>query len=262
MSSRSFLFVPGHKPERFDKAFASGAHEVVLDLEDAVAPALKAEARACVGARLEGEQPTFVRVNAIDTEWHVDDLRLLQRSGYAGLMLPKADAQSVASVAASLPGHRIIALLETVAGYMDLERMVRIPGLERIAFGSVDFEADSGITDEHGALDSVRVAIVLQSRYAGLKSPIDGVSVDFKDEQRMRTDALQSRRFGFGGKLCIHPNQVAPINNAYLPSEEQLQWAQRVVEAFKVSAGAATTVNSKMIDKPVVEQALRVLAAR
>ena len=258
--ARSLLFVPGDRPERFDKAATCGAHGVILDLEDAVAPAAKAEARGMVASWLSAGREVFVRINALQTEWHADDLRMLQAVPGSGVMLPKADAESLARTAQALPGRRIIALLETVSGYMELAQMARVPGLERIAFGSVDFAAESGIADEGDAMTGVRVQIVLHSCHAGLMAPIDGVSVHFDDDARMRADALRSRQLGFGGKLCIHPRQVAPVNAAFLPTPQDIRWAQAVMAAFEASAGAATSVDGKMIDKPVVDRARRILA--
>ncbi|MDM0074727.1 CoA ester lyase [Variovorax sp. J2P1-59] len=258
--ARSLLFVPGDRPERFDKAAASGAREIILDLEDAVAPAAKTGARGTVASWLSTGRRAFVRINALQTEWHADDLRMLQAAPGAGLMLPKADADSLARTAQALPGRRIVALLETVSGLMELAQMVRVPGLERIAFGSVDFAAESGIADEGDAMTSVRVQIVLHSCHAGLVAPIDGVSVHFDDDARMRADALRSRQLGFGGKLCIHPRQVAPVNAAFLPTPQDLQWALAVLAAFEASGGAATSVDGKMIDKPVVDRARRIVA--
>ena len=109
-------------------------------------------------------------------------------------------------------------------------------------------------------MTAVRTQIVLESCFAGLQSPIDGVSVNFNDGALMRTDALRSRQLGFGGKLCIHPKQVAIVNEAYQPTAEQVNWAKQVIAAFDKSAGGATTVDGKMIDKPVVEQARQYLA--
>lgn len=258
--ARSFLFVPGHRPDRFEKALASGAHEIILDLEDAVAPAAKAQARDAVAGWLAGGRSVFVRINAAQTEWFEDDLRMLQAASNVGVMLPKADAHTLDRTAQALAGRRVIALVETVGGYMDLRRMAAVRGLERIAFGSVDFASESGIADEGDAMAAIRIQIVLESCYAGLEAPIDGVSVNFSDEARMRADGLRSRSLGFGGKLCIHPNQVAPTHAAFLPSAEEIDWARRVRNAFEASAGAATAVDGKMIDKPVVDRALRILA--
>ena len=258
--ARSFLFVPGHRPERFDKAVASGAHEVILDLEDAVAPAVKAQARDAVAAWLANNRQAFVRINAAQTEWYEDDVRLLQSAPGAGVMLPKADEDSLQRTAHALPGRRIIALLETVGGYIGVRQMAAVRGLERIAFGSVDFAAESGIVDEGEALTAIRTQIVLESRHAGLVAPIDGVSVNFGDEAQMRAAGLRSRQLGYGGKLCIHPSQVVAVNAAFLPSPETVEWAQRVLAAFEISGGAATAVDGKMIDKPVVDWARHIIA--
>lgn len=258
--ARSLLFVPGHRPERFDKAVASGAHAVVLDLEDAVAPAAKAQARTAVAGWLAAGGQALVRINAAQTEWFEDDLRMLQAQHGAGVMLPKADAVSLRRTVQALPGRRVVALLETVAGYLDVRALAAVPGLERIAFGSVDFASESGIADEGEALTSVRTRIVLESCHAGIAAPIDGVSLGFTDEGAMQADARRSRGLGFGGKLCIHPAQVAAVNAAFRPTPQELDWARRVLAADEASAGAATAVDGKMIDKPVVEKARRMVA--
>lgn len=258
--ARSFLFVPGDRPERFEKALSCGAHEVILDLEDAVAPAAKAQAREIVAAWLAGGKRVLVRINADGTDWHSDDLEMLKSAPHARVMLPKADAGTLARTADALPGRSLVALMETVGGYMDLSRLAAVVGLERIAFGSVDFAAESGIVDEGEALTAVRTQVVLASCHAGLLPPVDGVGLNFSDDAQMQTDALRSRALGFGGKLCIHPRQVAATNAAFLPSSQEVAWAQRVRDAFEKSAGAATAVDGKMIDKPVVDRALRILA--
>jgi citrate lyase subunit beta/citryl-CoA lyase len=185
---------------------------------------------------------------------------MIQHAAGAGVMLPKADTDSLARTVRALPERRIIALLETVAGYMALHQVAAIPGVERIAFGSVDFATESGIVDEGDAMTAIRTHIVLESCHAGLAAPIDGVSVEFGDDGRMRADALRSKQLGFGGKLCIHPRQVAAVNAAFQPSPAEVQWALRVIAAFEASNGAATAVDGKMIDKPVVERARRVAA--
>ncbi len=258
--ARSLLFVPGARPERFDKAAASGAHEVVLDLEDAVAPAAKDEARMAVAGWLAKGYRAIVRINAADTAWYEQDLKMMRAAPAACIMLPKADADSVNLTAGALPGRPIIALLETVQGLMTLQAMCAVPGVARIAFGSIDFALDSGIADEGEGLTSVRAQIALASRYAGLGAPIDGVSQEFVDEQVMQAEALRSKQLGFGGKLCIHPRQVVPVNQAFQPSEADITWAHRVIDAFSASGGGATAVDGKMIDKPVMERARLIIA--
>lgn len=259
--SRTLLFVPGDRPERFAKAATSGAHEIILDLEDAVAPGAKDMARRGVDQWLADGGRAIVRINGMGTPWYEEDVAMLQRHPGAAVMLPKAESASVARTVAALPARRLIALLETVAGYMELNEVAGSPGVERIAFGSVDFSAESGIADEGEALASVRTAIVLASTHAGLHPPIDGVSLEFNDAARMTSDAMRSRQLGFGGKLCIHPRQVAAVNSAFMPSQAEREWAQRVLAAFEASGGAATAMDGKMIDKPVVERARRIAAA-
>lgn len=261
--SHSLLFVPGDRPERFDKAQASGAHEVILDLEDAVAPAAKPAARRAVAEWLQagGAQgrTAVVRVNAADTGWHADDLAMLQQVPGGMLMLPKAETVSLVAATSALPGRPTIALLETVRGFAALRELASVPGLGRIAFGSVDFGAETGIADEGDAMLAIRTQIVLESCLAGLQPPIDGVSVTLDDPALIHAQAARSRQLGFGGKLCIHPRQVEPVNAAFSPDETQVRWARRVLDAFEASQGAATVVDGKMVDKPVVEQARRLL---
>ena len=258
--SRSFLFVPGDRPDRFGKAAASGAHEMVIDLEDAVAPEAKVQAREAASSWLAYGNVTGVRINGADTPWFVDDLEMLKQHQSAWLMLPKAELYSVSRATSAFTDRPLIALVETVRGYMELRQIATVPGVRRIAFGSVDFGVETGIEDEEDAMTAIRTQIVLESCYAGLLPPVDGVSVNFRDEELMKRDARRSRQLGFGGKLCIHPKQVAAVNEAYLPTPEQVDWAQRVVEAFEASGGGAANVDGKMIDKPVVEQARRIIA--
>lgn len=259
--ARSFLFVPGDRPDRFEKASASGAHQVVIDLEDAVGLADKESAREAVRTWLASGRQAAVRINSADTEWFEDDLRMLRESALAALMLPKADIEAAERAAVALPGCPIIALVETVKGYMELRSLAALTAVSQIAFGSVDFGTETAIADEGDAMTAVRTQIVLESCYAGLLPPIDGVSVGFNDEAQMRSDALRSRQLGFGAKLCIHPKQVAAVNEAFLPDAAQIDWAQRVLAAMAASNGAATAVDGKMVDKPVVEQARRIMAA-
>jgi citrate lyase subunit beta / citryl-CoA lyase len=258
--SRSFLFVPGDRPERFAKAIASGAHDIILDLEDAVAPAAKSQARDAVATWLADGGPAIVRINGADTPWFDDDVAMLRAATGARAMLPKAEPDSLVRLAQALPQRPVIALVETVAGYLALREVVGCRGVERVAFGSVDFAAESGIADEGDAMTGIRTQIVLESCRAKLAPPIDGVGLEFNDEGTMRSDALRSRQLGFGGKLCIHPRQVQAVNTAFRPSQDEVTWAQRVLAAFEQSRGAATAVDGKMIDKPVVERASRIIA--
>lgn len=257
--ARSLLFVPGDRADRFSKAATSGAHQVILDLEDAVPPPAKTAARVAVAAWLAEGHSAVVRINAAGTDWHAKDLAMLRSRPGADVMLPKADAGSLAATAGALPGRGIIALLETVDGLLRLRQLAAAPGLTRIAFGSIDFSIDSGICDEGDAMTAIRTQIVLESRLAGLPAPVDGVSTNFAVDDLMLTDARRSRQLGFGGKLCIHPRQAVAVNQAFEPTPEEVLRARRILAAFEASGGAATALDGRMVDKPVVDWARRVL---
>jgi len=261
--ARSLLFVPGDRPERFDKALNSGAHRIIIDLEDAVSPERKSAARDGVHAWLQAGGAAIVRINGLDTTWCDDDLRLVASFPRASLMVPKADVASVKEATArcaTAGGTReIIALLETVAGVMQVRDVAAVDSVTRMAFGNVDFASDSGMEDVGDVMTAVRTQLVLASRLAGLAAPVDGVSVAIDDAQLTLQHALRSRSLGFGGKLCIHPKQVACVNDAFLPTAEQLAWARDVLTAFEASGGAAVALAGKMIDRPVVERARRLL---
>ncbi len=262
MTPRSYLFVPGDRPERFDKALASGAHAVILDLEDAVLPDRKDGARAAMRTWLAATAArVHVRVNPQSTPWYHADCELLALPAVEGVMLPKSeDAAQVEALARRLrPGQRLIPLVETVEGAFQAEAMARVAGVQRLAFGSVDFMSDSGIECEDG-LDPVRVQLVLASRRAQVLAPLDGVSLSIDDDALLHAHALRSRQMGFGGKLCIHPRQVEPVHRAFRPSEAERAWAQRVVDAMAGQPLGAVAVDGKLVDRPVLLRAQAVLA--
>ena len=258
--ARSLLFVPGDRPDRFEKAAACGAHQVIVDLEDAVSPEHKVRAREAVHAWLATGVDAVVRINGGGTSWFDDDIAMLRSLPGTALMLPKADLASAEQLGPLLPGHPVIALIETVRGYVELRQLAALPGINRFAFGSVDFAVDSGIEDVGEAQTSIRTQLALESAHAGLPPPIDGVSLELDDPAAIRRDVSRSRALGFGGKLCIHPRQVAAVNAVFLPTPEELDWARRVVAADESSGGGVTSLEGKMIDKPVVERARRILA--
>lgn len=272
--ARSLLFVPGHQPARFDKACASGADAVVLDLEDAVPPDCKDEARSQVGAWLaarRGDAATpviGVRINAADTPWHAADVALCAAAGpgIEALMLPKAeDADVLRAIAIAVPSAALWPLIETARGIDRLAGIASAMHVQRLVFGSIDFQADLDIeVDEEGdghELLFFRSQIVLASRLAGLQAPIDGVSTSIDDHSRIEADARRARALGFGAKLCIHPKQVAAVNQGFSPVPERIAWAQRVLAADAASGGAPVAVDGKMVDRPVVLKAQAVLRA-
>jgi citrate lyase subunit beta/citryl-CoA lyase len=260
--SRSYLFVPGDRPERFEKARGAGADAVIVDLEDAVAPAHKDAARNDVLAALDAARPVWVRVNGTDTPWFADDVAALAgHAGVAGIMLPKAEsAEQVAAVRLGAHGAlRVLPIVETARGIAGLNALCGAQGVLRVAFGTLDFQVDMGIDGEGEELGAFRSQIVLASRLAGIAAPVDGVSTVFDDADLLEREARRGRRFGYGGKLCIHPKQIEPVHRAYAWSETERAWAQRVLEAVEASGGAAVALDGKMVDMPVILKARRIL---
>ena len=266
---RSYLFVPASRPERIGKAIAAGADAVIVDLEDAVAPDAKAEARDGLNAawRTLQEQADLagvallLRVNGADTTYFADDLAFCREQGVQAIVLPKADNASLAALRAVLPDVPCHALLETAAGFADLPDVARAAGVTRLLFGSIDLMFDLDVADDDQPLHYCRSALVLHSRAAGLPAPVDGVCTAIGDAQALAADTLRGRRFGFGAKLLIHPNQVAGVHAALAPSESEVAWARRVVEQAAAAKGAAIAVDGKMVDRPVLERAQRIVAA-
>ena len=252
---RSLLFVPGSRPERFAKALAAGASQVIVDLEDAVAPSDKDAARDALRNWLDAVRPVIVRVNGADTPWFADDLALCAHEGVCAVMLPKAGQPHVASVM-----RAVLALVENAAAFATLGLLASTPGVARLVFGSIDFQADLGMRDAtEDDLNPFRAALVLASRAAGIDAPIDGVTVAIDDEARLGEDVLRARRLGFAGKLCIHPRQVARVNALFAPSKQEVEWARRVVAASAAAGGGAVSVEGRMVDRPVVLRAEAIL---
>lgn len=258
---RSYLFVPGNRPERFAKAMSAGADAVILDLEDAVSLPEKDAAREAVAAALDPATPVFVRINARDTAWFEDDLRAVARPGLAGVMLPKAERADDCARVESVTGAKVLALVESAAGLWNALEVAKSDAVTRIAFGSIDYQVDLNIDGEGEPLLHARSQLVLVSRVAGLLPPVDGVSVAIDDAAAIEADAVRARRLGFGGKLCIHPKQVPVINGCFSPTPAELDWARRVAAAIEASGGGAVAVDGKMVDKPVLMKAQRILAS-
>lgn len=260
---RAYLFVPGDRPERIAKARASGADAVIVDLEDAVAPEAKLRARDALAAVLDEAAPVIVRINAAGTPWFDDDLELCRHPGVAAVMLPKADGIDAVCAVVETTFKDVLPIIESARGVEEARSVARVPGVVRLAFGSIDLALDLGIDcDPEGSeieLLWFRSQVVLASRLAALAAPIDGVSLAIDDAVRLRTDAERGRRLGFGAKMCIHPKQVSAVQAAFTPSDERVAWAQRVCAAFAAVAGAAVAVDGQMIDRPVYERALAIL---
>ncbi|MAS04995.1 MAG: CoA ester lyase [Ahrensia sp.] len=257
---RSYLFVPGHRPDRFAKAASSGAHRIIIDLEDAVGPAEKEIARVNVADWFKGGGTGMVRINSTETPWFEADLDLLAGLESASVMVPKAAGKSLSKVGEALPGRSLIALVESVDGLVGLGDVASASGVSRLAFGNFDFSTDARIPGTGSVLDPARFQIVIASRHAGLEPPIDGVTAGFGDDEELQSDIHRVRQMGFTAKLCIHPRQVELVNKGFSPTDEEIAWAQRIVAADRASGGAVTQVDGKMVDRPMIERANTILS--
>ncbi len=258
----TYLFVPGDRPERFEKALGSGADRVILDLEDAVRPDKKAEARAVIlGADLDWAR-VAVRINDAATAFFAEDLAFLGRLKAGAVMIPKAQDGDVLARVADVVGREaeLLPQIETVAGLEAVGEILSHPMARRAVFGHLDFSLDLGAAPEWEPLLYARSRLVALSRLAGAEPPVESITAEVKDADKVRADAEAARKLGFGAKLLIHPAQVAPVREAFLPSEAQIDWARRVMAAVESGAAGASTIDGKMIDKPVEESARLMLA--
>ena len=268
--ARSFLFVPGHRPERFAKALASGADAVIIDLEDAVPLDAKLAARAALMAAwpdfdLAQRARLLVRVNPFGTTWHQADLSaVVSLTGLGAVMLPKAESPEQIAHAAQTSGLPVLPLIESAEGLGQMDCMARSPGVLRLVLGHIDLQADLGLScgPDEAELAPVRLALVVTSRRAGLPSAVDGVTTATTNAEVLARDAQRSRRFGMGAKLCIHPAQVDGVHQALAPTEAECDWARRVLAAEVAAGGGAFSVDGKMVDPPVLLLARQILQTR
>lgn len=258
--ARTMLFVPGIRPERFAKAAVTAADLVILDLEDAVPEESKASARDAVTRWLSTGGRAAVRVNGTKSVHYQQDVSaLVGLPGLLAVVVPMADDPATVAAMHQQLGKdvEILALIETALGLMRAVELASTPGVNRLAFGHLDFAADidSSIDDE--ALLMARSSLVIASRALGLPGPVDGVTTALDDPAVSGADAARARRLGFAGKLCIHPTQVEAVNAAFSPSGEEIAWAKGIVEVS--AAGGAVRVNGHMVDAPVILKARAIL---
>ena len=274
---RSLLFAPGNHARRVEKALTLDADVVILDLEDAVAIAEKSATREKVVAAFQAPRRAlgYVRVNAFDTPLCFEDLQAVVTPGIDGIVLPKVEspAQLVAvdwvvgalERSRGLPegGIDIVPIVETGRG---VSRLRDIAGsgtrVRRLSFGAGDYTLDVGMTwtlDER-ELDHVRTALVVESRAAGLEPPVDTVFIHLRETDALRRSTERARDLGFQGKLCIHPDQIGPVNAAFTPSDDDIALAERYVAAFDEAESRGSVsiqVDGYFIDYPIVEKARR-----
>jgi citrate lyase subunit beta/citryl-CoA lyase len=285
--NRSFLFAPGNVARRVEKALTLEADAVIVDLEDSVAIAEKAATRKAAAAALQRPRRGrgYVRVNAPSSAFCFFDLLETIHAKVDGVVLPKvesaADLHAIDWMIWNLERERGIAegsidlvpQIETAAGVQRVDRVLQARSLrpyqgpwrvKRVAFGAADYGHELGLTvsaDEPELADA-RARVVLSSRAAGLEGPLDSPWFDFKDAAGFARALERSRRGGFQGRLCVHPDQIAPVNAAYQPSAEELTRAERIVAAFRQAEAkgeAAVQVDGQMVDYPVAYRAQALL---
>jgi len=260
---RAWLFVPGHRPSRFDRARSSGAAAVICDLEDAVPDDQKAEARHNIRSWLDSGGTALVRINGVGTPWHEQDVvELAGAAGLKGWVLPKVEkAEDVAALAGTATGQQLVMpIIESAVAVERLESILCHRLIGRAVLGSVDLAADLGVEHSSPLLDHVRARVVIASRAARRQAPIDGVTTGFSDPRRTEADSRNARRAGFGGKLAIHPDQVGPIERGFRPHPDEVAWARAVIDGADRGGRGAFSVDGAMVDAPVIIRARQILA--
>jgi citrate lyase subunit beta / citryl-CoA lyase len=293
MPLRSMLFVPGDQPRKIAKAFDElPTDAVILDLEDAVAisekPATRAPVAEALGLPGRPNGPRrFVRVNSASTPWFFGDLDAVVRPGLDGVMLPKCANPEELAVADVYLTHlererdlplgsiELLPLIENATGGATSREICRRAAssqvgpngtsrVRRLGFGATDYTTDLGSTwiDDESALLFVCSQLVLFSREAELAPPIDTVYPLFRDKEGYEARCRRSRALGFGGRMCIHPDQLEPTNRIYMPTDEELSWARDVIAGFEEAEAkgiAALTVRGQLVDYAFVVRARRLL---
>ena len=266
---RSLLYLPANRASAIAKARTLASDAVILDLEDAVQPDAKAQARAAaVAAALAGgwgDRLLFLRVNGIGTPWHTDDMAAAHVDGFAGIVVPKIDsAAEAAQVAAHAGGRPVLAMIETPAGVLNAPAIAATPGVAALTAGMADLAnllncgSDAGRTPLLYSLS----AIVIAARAAGIAC-FDGVCTEFRNEEAFRAEAEQGKLLGFDGKTLIHPSQVDPCNAVFSPSPEEIAHARALIAAYEAAlcdGRGVATLDGQMVEILHVEQARRLLA--
>jgi citrate lyase subunit beta / citryl-CoA lyase len=278
---RSFLYVPGDRPDRIAVALASPADCVVVDLEDSVASSGKAEARsqavAAIAAGTARPGRVAVRVNAFESGLFEDDLSALERVwGRLDFIVHPmtADASTVAAVVLRLeaqdsecPGPLLIPLVETAAGVLSAREISAAdPRVFTVALGPADLSAELGVipTARGEELQGARSLLVLAAAAAGRERPIDGPWLDLADEDGLRQSVATGRHLGFSGKQVIHPRQIQVVHDGFAPTADELAWARRVVSAFEAAEAEGTASirldDGTFVDYPVARRAAALVA--
>lgn len=276
MIPRSWLFVPADDSARLAKAAGRGADALIIDLEDGVAPSAKDQARRNLIEFLEQPRPTtapalWVRVNS-DPVMLEADLVAAVRPGLAGVVVAKAeDPEIIRSVAARLADSGLgelglMPLIETGRAVFTMADIAAVPGVTHLQVGEADLRADLNVTFGPGETELLLVrqkAVVICAAF-GLPAPIAPVSVEFRDLDAFREGTQQLARMGYVGRSCIHPAQVAVVNEEFTPSADELKRARDLItradEAANAGLGVFVDDDGRMVDEAIVRGARRIVA--
>jgi citrate lyase subunit beta / citryl-CoA lyase len=273
---RSALYMPATNAKAIARARTLAADIIILDLEDSVAPEMKAEARACALAAVFeggfGNREVVIRVNGLDTAWGREDLAAVAGSGAAAILVPKINSAAdidacQAALAAAPPALRLWVMIETCASITNLDSIATRAAFTRLslfAMGINDLakEMRARLTPARTPFLPLMSLAVVAARTHGV-SILDGVCNEFRDMDIFRAEAEQGLLFGFDGKTLIHPDQIAPCNAIFSPSPDDVNWARHVIEAFALPENASKGVlrlDGKMVELLHLEEARRVIA--
>lgn len=268
---RSLLFAPAVRPDLLRKMPRTGADAIVIDLEDATPPNAKADGRANLvelAPELVEQIAVYVRVNDDTSEWHEDDLDSVP-AGLQGIVVPKIETSAALDALQDRLRKRglsdlvLIGGIETALGVADARELLAHPVIDAAYFGAEDFIADMGgvRTPSNAEVHYARSHVALAGRLAE-KLVIDQIVADFRDDDRCDRECREARALGYGGKLCIHPAQVAIAHAAFTPSQDEVDRARRMLAAYaEATAGGVASIafEGQMVDEPVAIQARRIL---
>lgn len=266
---QTLLFVPANRPERYEKALNAGADAVIVDLEDAVPAAEKDGARATLAGWLDARPPAsvLVRINGTGSPWFTQDTLLCRSPAIAAIVVPKAEDPQALAELANLTDKPLLPFIESALAFARLDEIAAATGVRRLLFGKLDLALDLGMDypppegepHDESAFLFARSQLVMASRAHGLAAPLDAIYTAIHDPEGLMHYARQAMKLGFGGVLLIHPRQVTPAHRAMVPTQAQVAWARRILEAEQRVNGAVVAVRGNMVDAPVMARARRIL---
>ena len=269
--TKTWLFVPATRIDRIEKAFASGADAVIVDLEDAVAQVDKAQARAALkdyyAAEIEAKsyRPIWLRINKASSAEFAKDLALCQQlPKLAGVLLAKAEQAADIGKVYQQTGLPVIAVIESAMGLYRIDEMSKASGLLAFSYGFLDLCNDLQVQVSTASADiianQIRYQLILTSKVHQLLAPIDSVYADFNDSKGLHKRVQLWSQMGMSGMLCIHPKQVDIVKQALQPTDSELEFAQRVIEEYERSGQAVFKIEGNMVDAPVIERSYQLLS--